>query len=303
MKATPVLVSAGAVLTAGAAAIGILGSLARHQEGIEHLEERLSALELLAVVDAGSGDAARLADQAAELEARLTRLEMVPAREPVAAEAVSGRASELAVLDARAAQAETYEAESDAELRAEMEELLELFGEGFDWEGDSDKLQRFYELAHSTDFIDDKIAGLEAGVESAPGNLDGRMQLADTYVAKLMTIQGPEQGLWGMKAEQQWRAVVSLDENHWESTFNLGNNFAYYPDVMGKTDDAIAFLERAREIQEQSTQSDQHVQTYLSLARMHQRKGERDQAREVLVTGLGYHPGNAGLEAALASLD
>jgi hypothetical protein len=40
------------------------------------------------------------------------------------------------------------------------------------------------------------------------------------------------------------------------------------------------------------------VQSYLSLARMQQRKGVREQARAVLRAGLRLHPDDARLEAA-----
>jgi len=295
MNTVPVLVSLGTAVAVGAVVISGLSALGLRGE-IERLEARLPERP-----DPGGlggprepselGDPApewaRMARVLEDLERRLARLEARPGRElvPAVVEPVKSGPPE-----------------KDVALRAEMEELLGLFADGFDWNGDTEKLQRFYELAHETDLIDEKIAELEAGVAANPGDLERRMQLADTYVAKLMTIQGPEQGLWGLKAEQEWRTIVDLDENHWESTFNLGNNYAYYPDVMGKTDDAIAYLERARAIQERSTQSDEHVQTYLSLARMHQRKGELEQARQVLEAGLTYHPGNADLEAALASL-
>jgi tetratricopeptide (TPR) repeat protein len=121
-------------------------------------------------------------------------------------------------------------------------------------------------------------------------------------VAKLMTIQGPEQGLWGSRAEEQWREVSLRDPDHWGAAFALGQNYAYYPDVMGKTDEAIAHLERARAIQERAQQGQEHVRTYLSLARLYQRKGDLEGARSVLRAGLRYHPGEEELGAALDGL-
>jgi len=213
MNTVPVLVSLCTAVAVGAVVISGLSALGLRGE-IERLEARLPERP-----DPGGlggprepselGDPApewaRMARVLEDLERRLARLEARPGRElvPAVVEPVKSGPPE-----------------KDVALRAEMEELLGLFADGFDWNGDTEKLQRFYELAHETDLIDEKIAELEAGVAANPGDLERRMQLADTYVAKLMTIQGPEQGLWGLKAEQEWRTIVDLDENHWESTFN-----------------------------------------------------------------------------------
>ena len=73
--------------------------------------------------------------------------------------------------------------------------------------------------------------------------------------------------------------------------------------MLGKTDDAIHHLQRTMDIQEFAAPEPRHVQTYLFLSRLHQRKGEHDEARRVLEEGLRRHPGDTGLEAARAKLD
>jgi tetratricopeptide (TPR) repeat protein len=204
------------------------------------------------------------------------------------------------VAGAAAPAPEPASAERTARL-AELESVLaEVLAPSFDWSGSSEALERFYELARDSDLIGERIAELEHAVAADPGDLALRMELADFYVARLLTLQGPEQGVWGGRAEEQWRAVIDRDAEHWEARFRLGNDYAFYPDVMGKTDDAIALLSEARAIQERSAPLPEHVQTYLSLARMHQRKGELEQARAVLRAGLRLHPDDARLEAALS---
>ena len=131
-----------------------------------------------------------------------------------------------------------------------------------------------------------------------------RMSLADTYIAKLFSVPGgPEQGRWGSKAEREWRAVVELDPEQWEAQFAVANSLSYYPDVMGRTGEAIEGLERARELQEQLEPSKHHVQTYLSLSQLYLRSSKNDRAREALEAGLRYHPGNDQLMAALIQLE
>lgn len=177
--------------------------------------------------------------------------------------------------------------------------LAEVTAPDFDWATGGEKLGEFIRLAREGGFLQGLIDGLEEQVEASPDATDARMDLASAYIGKLLTVQGPEQGVWGSKAEKQWHTVRELDPDHWESRFRIGNSYAYYPDVMGKTDDAIAMLEEARQIQERRAPAPEHVQTYLFLARMHQRSGDDDRAREVLESGLTFHPGDAPLRQAL----
>ena len=188
--------------------------------------------------------------------------------------------------------------------RSEFDGILaKLIGNGWDFSDSRDDFERFLELARGTDYLDERLADLEHRVTTDPGDVEGRMELAQTYVGKLMTVSGPEQGLWGGRAEDQWRAVVELDDDHWDAHSSLGTNYSYYPEVMGKTEEAILHLERARSIQRFRDPEPEHVQTYLFLARMLDREGKRDEARGALIEGLQYHSGNAPLEAALARLD
>lgn len=300
MNVIPVSIAAGALVISGLSALALRGEVQDQADELGRLRARLEEAVAAHAAPAEDPGEARVQGLLARLEERVTRLERAPRREPVTADEAVARPERGAAASPEAAREERTP-EEDAE-RAEMEELLELFGSGYDWDGSTEKMQRFYELARKTGLVDEKIGELEEAVEADPGDLDARMELADTYVAKLMTIQGPEQGLWGAKAEEQWREVATRDPEHWRATFSLGLNYAYYPDVMGKTDDAIAYLERAREIQERSTQTEEQVRTYLTLARMYQRKGDLDRARAVVRAGLAYHPGNAELAAALDGL-
>lgn len=118
-----------------------------------------------------------------------------------------------------------------------------------------------------------------------------------------MSVSGPEQGLWGGRAEEQWLAAVDLDDAHWAAHSSLGTTYSYYPEVMGKTGDAIRHLERAREIQRTLQPAPEHVQTYLFLAQMYKGDGSVDAARDVLIEGLQHHPGDPALDAALGEVD
>jgi len=188
-------------------------------------------------------------------------------------------------------------------LLREFDALLrELDANDWDYERLGESYERFLELARESGLLDERIAELESAVAAAPADVDLRMDLADTFIAKLMTASGPEQGLWGNRATEQWQAVVDLRPDHLGAHASLGVSYSYYPDVMGKTDDAIRHLERARALQRDVQPNPRHVQIFVFLARLYRRNGRVDDARATLLEGLQAHPGNEQLEAALEQL-
>ncbi len=200
--------------------------------------------------------------------------------------------------------APNLDVESDSQASSELEALVhKLAKNGWDFTENPESFERFLKLAKEGDALDKLIAELEESVAADPGDVEQRMALADTYLGKLMTASGPEQGLWGGRAEAQWHAVVKLDDANWDAHSSLGTTYGYYPEVMGKTGDAIRYLQRAREIQRTLEPRPEHVQVYLFLARMHEREGQRERAREVLLEGLQYHPRNEDLRTAVVRVE
>ena len=290
---------AASILALGLAALALVRGGARSDPVADERLARLAAEldEHVATIHATPPSQAELA----ALEARVADLERSPQRSPAPAAIPVAAAAPLAAASATDAE---RGGPSPAE-RAELEDLLErLIGADYDLHGSDEDIQRFFELARGSEALAGIVAELEGRVGAHPGDLEARMELADAYVAKILTMaHGPEQGVWGAKAEEQWREVTAQDPEHWGAHFALGNNFSYYPDVMGKTGEAIRYLEQARAIQERGAPLVEHVQTYLSLARLYVRDGARDEALAVLEAGLASHPGNAALLAELERLE
>lgn len=149
----------------------------------------------------------------------------------------------------------------------------------------------FWKLARTGDTIDRIIDDLEAFIENDPDDHESRMELADTYVAKLLTVaSGPERGVWGTKAENQWKEVASRDETHWESRFKMGNSLSYYPAFLNRTPEAIDWLEKGVKLLDRQPVEDRHAENYARLASIYQREGKVDLARTTLNAGLTRHP-------------
>jgi hypothetical protein len=299
MGANGIVVTAlGALALVGLGAAG-WNTRAGERRAREALEERLARLEQAPARAEPPAQEPALARELERLGERLARLEAsaqrAPAAEPREARDAPGPA-------ASAPQAEASERARPA-ARAELEELLgELAGAGWDFGTKGEELQRFLALAREEGVLDEALAELEARVAAAPGDVEARMALADHYIGKLMTVSGPEQGVWGGKAEQQWQAVVEHDPEHWRAHTSLGIGYAYYPPVMGKAPLAIEHLERALAIRARGAPDEGEVESFVWLARVHLQNADREQARAVLERGLARFPARPELLEALEQL-
>jgi tetratricopeptide (TPR) repeat protein len=285
--------------------IGTVGTVGyrdrnRHREALAELREQLDELRTVRAAEAppetSDAELAQVEATLGELQRRLARLESTSERRPAAA--VETPAPEETVTEEVTAMPKPA---GDAELDELRELLAGLKASSWDYAGP--ELQRFLELFKDGAALDRLIGELEEHVEANPGDVERRMELADVYVGRLMTLSGPEQGVWGGKAEAQWKEVTRLDDDHWGAHSSLGTNYSFYPTVMGKTGDAIHHLERAREIQRHRVAQPEQVQTYLYLSRLHGREGNAGEAAAVLREGLELHPGDTSLAEALAALD
>jgi tetratricopeptide (TPR) repeat protein len=232
-------------------------------------------------------DRATATDEAfARLDRRLTALE----NRPVPASAPAKEAPEEAALE------EKPEGGPDSEFRSLMDKVM-------DGTATADEQTRFWKLARETDMAEQLIGDFEKKVEESPKDTDSRMNLAQAYIAKLLSIPGgPEQGVWAMKAENQWREVIKLDENHWEANYSIGESWNWYPEQLGKTPDAINQFEKVRKIQEGLSPQDEHAKTYLRLSQLYNRQNNTKKSREALKAGLERHPGDEQLTKALETM-
>ncbi len=266
------------------------------QESVEAVQARLAALDehLTEVVATHRRDRSLVEDRIAELRGKIEDRAMGEAPKS-SATGNTVAASYDGETGAPAAQARVSE-----ERKAEFLELSDLVNSGA---ATTEEQARFWQLARETKVLEHLMSDLEAVVEENPSDVDSRMELADVYVAKLLTVpNGPERGVWSTKAEKQWRAVVERDETHWEANNALGVNFSYWPPFMNKTQEAIDWLEKSRTILKSEPVLDEHATTYQRLSQMYVQQGKREKAREVLEEGLRRHRADEQLEAAFNQL-
>lgn len=238
---------------------------------------------------AAKKDVRTLRDEVTALADRVATLEKRPA---AAAEAVTTSAETAPAGAAKA-----------ADRKALLEEMKSLQEKVFDGTATDDEQQRFWELARTASVVDEMMKTLEEKVKDRPEDTAARMQLAQAYIAKLLSIPpGPEQALWSNKAVAQWQTVLKQEPDNWDARYSVAFNWSMWPDFLNKTPDAIREFEKTREVQERQTADPKHAQTYLQLSRLYQKQGKSDKAKDALKAGLARHPDDAELKKALESL-
>lgn len=177
------------------------------------------------------------------------------------------------------------------EEREKVRELRSLVGKFFSNKATKAETKRFWKLSKSGKMLDMAIASAAADVEANPQSVDARMGLAEVNVAKLYTLpRGAERRLWADQAQDQYRAILAMDENHWEARNGLATGYFHSPKNLNKTADAVREFERLRTVQERGAVEKKQAAVYVNLAVLYRRVGNEAKAREVLEAGQRRHP-------------
>ncbi len=273
---------------------------------------KMSASDAQAPVGAPAGaDDSALIERLEKVDRRLQSMErsIAAARDEALdatsrVNALTDRIDGLAALTAPAAGSGGVGGAPDPEAAARkraalQKEFEDLQKKVFSGEATAEEQARFWEMARKTDMADDLIAKFEASVEERPNDVDARMNLSQAYISKLLSIpQGPEQGIWGMKAAGQYEKVLEIDPQHWDARYSLAFNWSQWPDFLNKTPDALREFETLREVQESQVPIDKHAGTYLQLSLLYRKTGNNDKARAALKDGLDRHPNSDELRKA-----
>jgi tetratricopeptide (TPR) repeat protein len=173
--------------------------------------------------------------------------------------------------------------------------LQELMAKVWSGTASPDEELEFWTQLRESDAINEVIKNRENQTPLESDDIDAQMTLADLYVAKILSVTGPEQGLWAMKAEERWRAVLEVDPNHWQARHNVAFSLSQYPDFLNKTGEAISEFEKLVTVQETMEPEPKHAATYLLLYRLYEKRGDRGNAVDALKQGLERFPENNDL--------
>ena len=252
-----------------------------------------AAAEARARADEAAAAARRAEESAASLAARVATLEAAPRG--------GGAAAAGGVPGGEAGSASSESGRGpDPALVAEYQALRKKV---FRDQATPDEQKRFFEILKGPGFIDGLLSDLEGKVAAAPGDPDARLSLADGYISKLFTVPaGPEMGVWGGKAEEQWKEILKRDDRHWQARYSLAFSWSQYPDFLNKTPDSLREFETLRAQQEQGAADPRHANTYFHLHALYRKVGNAEKAKEALDEGVRRFPDNAELRKVQESL-
>ncbi len=172
-------------------------------------------------------------------------------------------------------------------------QYCELLNKVLSGKASEDEQLAFWNKMRTSPEIDTIIDEQERQTPKDSGDIQGHMNLAKLYCAKLLSASsGLEKGLWAEKAEKRWQAVLEIDPNHWSAQHSVAFSLSQYPDFLNKTGEAIDEYEKLVAIQRELPPEPRHAQTYLELYRLYQKVGDPATALEVLEEGLELFPEN-----------
>ncbi len=239
----------------------------------------------------------------AELQKKLAELHKAPA--PVSTPASVDRAEAATVSPEQVAAAvEAYLRKRGGAVAADGaaggsgkpafdmdKDFADLIGDSY-WEDG-----RAWKKAYDAGVMDAVIKKFEDLAKAAPNDTKVQMNLANAYLAYLQF----DQTKWplSMKADAVFDNVLAIDEKHWEARFTKAVSYTFWPDFLGKKNDAISHFETLIQQQESLPVEDYHAETYLYLGNLLEQR-DPAKAREIWRKGARRHPQSAELAKKLA---
>lgn len=253
------------------------------------LESRMSALEKNVTSAIERLDAATAALEAAAIQ----RAEQRAEAEQAEAKAAARKNADDAAVPAN--DAEPARAMTEAELSG-------LIGQLVSPQADDETKDALWAKIKAAGRIDAAIAQIEEMVGDDPQNPNLQTDLGGAYLQKLFTIaEGPEKGVWAMKADSAFDAALKADPQHWNARFSKATSLAFWPPIFGKQGEAISNYETLVQQQEASgATKPEYAQTYVFLGNLYELQGKTDKAKEIWNKGAGKFPGSAELKKKIA---
>ena len=150
--------------------------------------------------------------------------------------------------------------------------------------------------------LDQAITHLEQQVAANPKAAEYPATLGQACLQKAGTIQDiREQGILGMKADQNFEAALTLDPANWEARFWRATAMSYWPPELNKTQEVIENFLEVVKLQETQAPQPQFAQTYVLLGEQYQKNGYAEYATQVWQRGAQLFPGDPRLRDKLTN--
>jgi tetratricopeptide (TPR) repeat protein len=142
------------------------------------------------------------------------------------------------------------------------------------------------------------IAFFKQLVADNPEAPNAWMNLGYAYVDKIPAEGAITQVLLANQALGHFSAALSKEES-WLGRYTRGNSYLYWPAIFGRTQPAIADLERAIALSEQMGKRSYHARAYIALGEAYWRLNDLRKARQIWREALQLFPGNQELQVLL----
>jgi tetratricopeptide (TPR) repeat protein len=150
--------------------------------------------------------------------------------------------------------------------------------------------------------LDEVVAMFEEYAKDHADSPGAQVELGAAYLQKVFQAgNGPEAGVWAVKADEAFDAALSIDERCWDARFSKAVSLSFWPPVFGKQSEAIRNFEILTEQQGQGSSDPKFAQTWLLLGNLYQQIGKSDQALAAWQKGLAIFPDNAQLAQQIAN--
>jgi len=259
-------------------------------DDVARLERALAESEARQAVLAKSVE-----DLRADLALRSSQDSRVPLAEIEAAVARALGRSPVGVAAQVASASKPAEAKDAFDPRAALEELLagEL--------SHDEKLAKWKEI-DAAGGVDDVVALFEEYAREHPDSAAAQVELGSAYLQKVFKAgNGPEAGVWAIKADQAFDAGLEIDDHNWDARFSKAVSLSFWPPVFGKSTEAIKHFEILCAQQADQPSDPKFAQTWVLLGNLYQQLGKTDQALATWEKGLALFPGYGDLEAQIAN--
>ena len=110
------------------------------------------------------------------------------------------------------------------------------------------------------------------------------------------------QVLLANKALGHFSAALELEES-WLGLYTRGNSYVYWPAIFGRTRLAIADLEKAIELSQQTAKRSYHARAYRGLGEAYWRLNDLEKARQIWQEALELFPDDEDLQVRLEQDD